>query len=166
MVHHASLRGDHPDYFALRRNRLGLGPYITAATDNNDNAEEANAQERLSFEGIGNEIATALASKEDRCQIEQLSVGDVNNMGVLIAGVYNKETGDIDTLAFAEPTEALRMAKKKTMVTERASCIKRILDTINKKRPANSTRALFCNMTHHDIIFATAITKGLWSTIP
>ena len=151
-----------PDHFTSRRNRLG--PYITVGANGDETADDAPAQGGLSLEGIGNEIATALASKEDRRQIEQLSSGDVNNRGVLMAGAYNKKTGDIETLAFAEATEALKLAQKKTTVGERAFCIKRILDTNNKKRPPNSTRALFRNMGNHDIVFATAITKGLWAT--
>ena len=108
-----------------------------------ETADDTPAQGGLSLEGIGNEIATALASKEDRRQIEQSSSGDANNRGVLMAGVYDKKTGDIESLAFAEATEALKLAQKKTTVGERAFCIKRILDTNNKKRPPNSTRALF-----------------------
>ena len=40
------------------------------------------------------------------------------------------------------------------------------LDTNNKTLPANSTRALFRNMTHHDIVLSTAFAKGLWATVP
>ena len=151
-----------PDDFAERRNRLG--PYITGAA--RESTENTSGQNRLSLEGIGTEIATALASKEDRRQVEQLSAGDVNNRGVFMAGTYNEKTGEIESLALADPTEAMLLAQKKTTVGERAACIKRVLDTNNKARPANSTRALFRNMTNHDIVLANAVARGLWSTVP
>ena len=83
-----------------------------------------------------------------------------------MAGTYNKKTGDITTLAVPQPTEAMKLGQKKTTITEHASFIKRVLDTNNKNRPDNSTRALFRNMTNHDSVFAISIAKGLWSTTP
>ena len=151
-----------PDYFVERRNRLG--PYITSTQP--VDAGDTPDQNRVSLDRIGTEIATALASKEDRRQAEQLSSGDVNNRGLFMAGVFDKKTGDITSLALATPTEAMLLAQRKTTVAERSACIKRILDTNNKKRPSNSTRALFRNMVDHDPVFATAVSKGIWSSTP
>ena len=152
-----------PGPFASRRDRLG--PYITnqpvAAPD-----PAVPAVGGHSIGEIGAAFAKALATKEDRQQTEQLKGGDVSNRGFLMAGDFDVGTGKIKSLALPTYTAAMLAAQRKTTVAERTSTLKRMLDTNNKLRPANSTRAIFRDMPDHDRMLATAIVKGLWSTVP
>ena len=78
-----------------------------------------------------------------------------------MAGDFDTGTGKIKSLALPTYTAAMLAAQRKTTVAERTSTLKRMLDTNNKLRPANSTRAIFRDMPDHDRMLATAIVKGL-----
>ena len=115
---------------------------------------------------ISTELAKTLTNRKDRKDLERLKGDKINNIGVMMGGDLDIETGEIGLLAFPSPTHAYASTLQKTKIRERQGPLKRILDTGNWDAPDNCIHATVRDMNTHDRVLVALISTGCWGLKP
>ena len=69
------------------------------------------------------DVVAAIATKEDRREVEKLKTGVARNAGVFITGTWNKKTGEIASLAMPEASVGYKDLCNKKTKEEKAICL-------------------------------------------
>ena len=108
------------------------------------------------------DFSTALASKEDRKERENMQTGHDKLMAMFVAGVIDDvEKGTLTSVAFSKSTAGYLKCMQKTTKLERREELGRMANSNNANRPSGSVHAVFRDMPVHDDTLMGAFVDGL-----